>query len=128
MKRKYIIITLIILLLGFFIIFFFKSKEVTFYFIVGNAQPENVNVGLVINQDSLFNDSLLNHRYEVKMIEKELGGGFLKMKLYSGNKLLNEENLFILFQKHIVIEYNDNCDGNTPCFKVNKRHQPFRLE
>ena len=128
MRRKYIIVILAVLLLGFFATLFAINKEITFYFIIGDTQSENVDVGLVVNNNYIFKDSLLNHRYEIKIVEKELRGGFCNVKLYSSNSLLYEEDLFIIFQKHIVIEYNDNCSGNNPCFDVSKRYKPFLLE
>lgn len=129
MKKKHILLFIsIIVIMIFGLLYYIKSKEVTFYLIVGNAQAKNINVSFVLNGDSVFNDNLMNHRYEVKVIEKDLDGGYQNLQLFSNGELLDERKVLVLFQNHIVIEFNDNCIGNIACFKIDKRFTPFRLE
>lgn len=84
---------------------FFSKKETTLYLSIANPSVD-IDLLIKIDDKQVFNDTITYHPYKYIIIKEQLGGGFHKVHVSSSDThLIEESNVFIFLNQHILIEY-----------------------
>jgi hypothetical protein len=99
---------------------------------MGIANPsEEMDLFVKVDNRILFNDTLTYHPYKYKIKEERFKAGVYKLLVQSKKEgLLQEKNILILFNQHIVVEFypkTDDLDGKQ-IFLIRNRLSPFYFE
>lgn len=100
MSRLKVVKLLIILSVGFFMFFqAFKKHNLTIYLTVGQTDGESLkrHVNLVIDDKTVFQDSLLNHIFVAEIFETQLNSGFHSLKVFNNGRNIVDQDFFLYF-------------------------------
>ena len=101
MKSKIYLLGLIILVFTVCLFWFSLEKKTTF--LISMANPSEV-IDLLVKMDDqiIFNDTLLYHPYELVIVKKNFKGGVYKLLVSSNKANLKEERYIIILSKRVL--------------------------
>ena len=124
--RKFtVIIILLILILGYLLT---RENKVTIYMGIANAELNELPIKLSINNNIIYDDTLLNYHYKYEMITTKLRSGIHSVKIENTNGSPKKSSVLALFNQHIVIEYYSPCGKKENCWEISNNLRKFRTE
>jgi|SRR5690606_62197 len=124
--RKFtIFMVLLILLVGYL---FTRENKVTVYFGIANSELNELPLKLSINDNIIYNDTLINYHFKYEVITTRLRSGIHSVKIDNTNGSPLKTNVLILFNQHLVIEYYSPCGKKENCWEISNSLKKFRTE
>ena len=125
LRRFTVFIILLILIVGYLLT---RENKVIIYIGIANAELSELPIKLSINNNIIYNDTLLNYHYKYEMITTKLRSGIHSVKIESINGSLKKTSVLILFNQHLVIEYYSPCGKKENCWEISNSLRKFRTE